>query len=34
MHLPQWRLGILCLFGFYSTCAPCLGVSVRPTHSG
>ena len=33
MHLPQLRLGILCLFGVYSSGAPGLGVSVRPTHS-
>jgi hypothetical protein len=33
MHLPQYRLGILCLFGVYLSCAPGLGVSVRLTHS-
>ncbi len=33
MHLPQWRLGILCLFGVYLSGAPGLGVAVRPTQS-
>ena len=33
MHLPQYRLGILCLFGVYLSCAPGFGVSVRLTPS-
>jgi hypothetical protein len=33
MHLPQYRLGILCLFGVYLSCAPGFGVSVRLTQS-
>ena len=33
MHLPQWRLGILCLLGVYLSCARGFGVSVRLTQS-